>query len=80
MNVGVRVSTVLPFAGVSRLNPPGASKSMKTVQVSVDGWIFPTLSTALTDHVWAPSERAVAGVEQVDETLVRTAAPSIHSS
>jgi hypothetical protein len=79
VNVGVRVSTVLPFAGVSKLNPAGGPKSTYTVHVSVELRELPIWSMALADQVWAPSASVLVGVLQVLVMLPRVSAPSTRS-
>jgi len=80
VNVGVKVSTVAPFAGVSKLNPTGAvPKSTKMVHVCVESRELPILSTALTDQVWAPPVRLLVGVLCVPATLSRESEPSTKS-
>ena len=79
MNVGVSVSTVLPFAGARRLNPAGGPKSAYIVQVCVESRELLILSMALTDQVWVPSARVLVGVLQVLVMLSRTIVPSTRS-
>ena len=79
VNVGVRVSTAVPFAGVRRTNPVGGLKSMETLHVWVASRGLPTPSIALTDQVCAPWARVAVGVLQVPVMPSRFREPSMKS-